>query len=330
MSGEKTSDVDAAEMSGEKTSDVDAAEMSGEKTSDVDAADSFLRAVAAVSESEGIERPTLRLSAGAVLSQRFVVERLASSGGMGAVYQATDRATGAPVAVKVMARHSVQDSARFAREAIVLAELSHPAIVRYIDHGTSGDTPFLVMEWLEGEDLSRRLQQSGLGADESLGLVRRACEGMAIAHARGVVHRDLKPSNIFLVGGDALSTKVVDFGVARVGVAAQTLTRAGTLLGTIGYMAPEQAMSAKDVDERADIFALGCVLFECLTGRPAFAGPQPAVALTKLLQTHPPPVSQLRPGLPEALDKLVLRMLAKDRNDRPRDVAEVISALDAL
>jgi len=304
--------------------------MSGEKSSDVSAVDSFLREVAAVSEPEGGERPTLRLSAGDVLSERFVVERLAGSGGMGAVYRATDRSTGAPVAVKVMARHSVQDSARFAREAIVLAELSHPAIVRYIDHGTSGDTPFLVMEWLEGEDLSRHLARSGLGADESLGLVRRACEGMAMAHARGVVHRDLKPSNLFLVGGNALSTKVVDFGVARVDVGAQTLTRAGTVLGTIGYMAPEQAMSAMDVDDRADIFALGCVLFECLTGRPAFAGPQPAVALMKLLQTQPPPVSQGRPGLPEALDRLVLRMLAKDRNDRPRDVAEVIRALDAL
>jgi serine/threonine protein kinase len=303
--------------------------MPDEPSSDVSAVDSFLREVAGASAPEG-ECPPLQLNAGDVLSERFVVERLAGSGGMGAVYRATDQSTGAPVAVKVMARHPVRDSARFAREALVLAELSHPAIVQYVTHGTSEDTPYLVMEWLEGEDLSQRLARSGLDFEESLALVRRACEGIAVAHARGVVHRDLKPSNLFLCGGDAALVKVVDFGVARLNVGSQTLTRAGTMLGTIGYMAPEQVMNAVGVDSRADIFALGCVLFECLTGRPAFAGPQPAVALAKLLQWQPPPVSEVRPGLPEALDLLVLRMLAKDRNDRPKNVVAVLSALDAL
>jgi serine/threonine protein kinase len=220
---------------------------------------------------------------------------------------------------------------------VIANRYRHPAIVRHVAHGPSGDTPFLVMEWLEGEDLSQRLTRSGLGVEESLVLLRRACDAIRAAHARGVVHRDVKPSNLFLVGGDADATKVVDFGVARVSradvavnVGSQTLTRTGTVLGTVGHMAPEQAMSALDVDGRADIFALGCVLYECLAGQPAFAGPQPAVALAKLLQAHPPPVSHARPGLPKALDHLVERMLAKDRKDRPKDVAEVLDALDAL
>jgi serine/threonine protein kinase len=301
-----------------------------EPSSDVSTIDSFLREVAGVSEPEGDECPRPRMNAGDVLSGRFVVEGLASSGGMGAVYRATDLSTRAPVAVKVMARQRVRDSARFAREALVLAELSHPAIVRYVAHGLSEDTPYLVMEWLEGEDLSQRLVRSGLGLEESLALVRRVCEAIAVAHARGVVHRDLKPSNLFLCDGAAARAKVVDFGVARLNVGSQALTREGTRLGTLGYMAPEQAMGALDVDSRADIFALGCVFFECLTGRPVFAGPQQALALAKLLQGQPPPVSEVRPGLPPELDMLVLRMLAKDRNDRPKDMRTVLAALDAL
>jgi serine/threonine protein kinase len=153
---------------------------------------------------------------------------------------------------------------------------------------------------------------------------------MAAAHAKGVVHRDVKPSNLFLVGGDVASTKVVDFGVARVTAGAQALTRTGTVLGTVGYMAPEQALGELKVDARADIFALGCVLFECLTEQPAFAGPQPAVALAKLLQGEPVPVSKLKPGLPGGLDELVRAMLAKDRNDRPQDVAAVLDSLERL
>lgn len=290
--------------------------------------ESFLREAAAVTEDEGVA-PPFRLQAGDVVSARFVVEGLAGKGGMGTVYRSTDRLTGAPVALKVMTGQQVRNTGRFFREALVLSELSHPAIVRYVSHGTSGDTPFLVMEWLEGEDLSQRLEHGALGLGDTLALVRRICEGLAAAHARGVVHRDIKPSNLFLVGGDAAMAKLVDFGVARVTSGAQALTRTGTVLGTVGYMAPEQAMGELDVDARADIFAIGCVLFECLTGRPAFAGPQPAVALAKLLQGQPSPVGLLRPGLPVELQQLVSAMLEKNRNDRPTDVARVLNLLDA-
>jgi serine/threonine protein kinase len=167
-----------------------------------------------------------------------------------------------------------------------------------------------------------------LSIDESLDVVRRASEGLAAAHERGVVHRDVKPSNLFLVGGDPAMAKVIDFGVARIESGAVGLTRPGSSLGTAGYMAPEQAVEAADVDARADVYALGCVLFECLTGRPPFVG-RPAALLVKVLRDKPPRASELREGIPDALDALVARLLAKDRAERPDDAAQVLKALDA-
>jgi serine/threonine protein kinase len=296
-----------------------------------DSADSFLREAAAISEPTSSEPlPAGRLPAGEVVGERFRIERLAGTGGMGAVYRAEDLATGGHAAIKVMEVQSGSSGQRFLREGVVLAELSHPCIVRYIVHGfTPHGAPFLAMDWLEGEDLCQRLARSGLDASESLAIARRVCEGLAVAHARGVVHRDIKPSNLFLVGCDPAETKIIDFGVARLEAGSTTLTRPGTSLGTAGYMAPEQAMEAADVDGRADFFALGCVLYECLTGRPAFAG-RPAAVLVKVLRENPPRPSKLRAGLSEALDALVARLLAKDREFRPKDAAEVLRALDSL
>ena len=185
------------------------------------------------------------------------MEARAGSGGMGTVYRARDRSTHAYAALKIMGKLHRSGPERFAREARVLAELSHPAIVRYLAHGIAPNgLPFLAMDWLEGEDLAARLGRSGLAVAESVSLVRRACEGLVAAHGKGVVHRDVKPSNLFLVGGNPGSCKVIDFGVARFEEGARTLTRPGTALGTVGYMAPEQALEARDVDARADVYAL--------------------------------------------------------------------------
>ena len=292
--------------------------------------DSFLREAAAISEPGAGELPAARLESGQIVGERFRIERLAGTGGMGAVYRAEDRATGALAAVKVMGVQSASGGERFLREGVVLAELSHPCIVRYVAHGlTPQGLPFLAMDWLEGEDLCARLARSALDAPDSLAVARRVGEGLAVAHARGIVHRDIKPSNLFLVGGDPAATKIIDFGVARLEAGSTTLTRPGTSLGTAGYMAPEQAMEAADVDARADFFALGCVLYECLTGRPAFGG-RPAAVLVKVLREQPPKPSQLRPGLGAGVDALVARLLAKDREARPQDAAEVLRALDVL
>ena len=303
-----------------------------------DSADSFLREAAAVADPATGERdaPTL-LTEGDVLAERFVIERLAGRGGMGAVYRALDRTTGEPVALKIMA-HGGHHDERFAREARVLSELIHPAIVRYVAHGTTSQRkPFLAMEWLEGEDLAQRLGRAGLTAAESVAVAVRVAEGLATAHARGVVHRDVKPSNVFLVGGDPARAKLLDFGIVRLQHAIEGLrdqerpmTRTGTVLGTVGYMSPEQAIADRALDARTDVFALGCVLFECLTGTPTFSGAHVVAVLAKVLREEAPRVKHLRPDLPPMLDDLVARMLSKDKAGRPIDGSAVRRVLELL
>src|SRR5262249_52441692 len=157
----------------------------------------------------------LRPKVGDVLGQRFRIERLAGRGGMGAVYYATDLHAEAPVAIKVTTPSPHASDDRFREEARGLAPLSHPAIVRYIAEGSSpGGMAYLVMEWLEGEDLSARLGARGMSVEESLDLIRRVCEGLAVAHAHGIVHRDIKPGNLFLVGKEPREAKILDFGIA--------------------------------------------------------------------------------------------------------------------
>ena len=264
---------------------------------------------------------------GTILVGRFEIERLAGRGGMGHVYRAIDRATGGAAAVKIVQDElSESRRARFVREAQLLAELEHPAIVRYLSHGhTERNEPFLAMEWLEGEELGTRLVREGVTARAALPLLRRVAEAIGVAHARGIVHRDLKPSNLMLVGGELARVKVLDFGVAR--VQAEAMTRTGAAIGTPGYMAPEQARGSRDVDARADVFSLGCLLYECLTGRPPFSGESIMATLAKILLEDAPRLADARPDLPRALDELVARMLAKDPAARPRDGAAVAQEL---
>ncbi|MEY4508872.1 MAG: hypothetical protein RLZZ450_994 [Pseudomonadota bacterium] len=272
-----------------------------------------------------------RLYPGELLADRFLIECLAGVGGMGAVYKAKDLATKGFAAIKIVGKPRENDVERFAREAAVLSELSHPAIVRYIAHGlTSRGAPFLAMEWLDGHELSVALRHGGLRVEQSLVLMHRICGALALAHARGVVHRDLKPSNVFLVDGDAARAQLLDFGLARHESRTGSLTRAGSMLGTVGYMAPEQAMGASDVNARADVFALGCVLYECLTGRAAFSGQHDVAVLAKVLRQDPPKVSALRPDLGTHFDALFDGLLAKDPDARPRDAGVVLRILDAL
>jgi tetratricopeptide (TPR) repeat protein len=185
------------------------------------------------------------------------------------------------------------------------------------------------MEWLEGEDLAARLAREPLSRAESLTLVARAAHGLSAAHARSVVHRDIKPSNLFLVGGDPSKVKVVDFGLAHVEHASLAATATGMLLGTPGYMAPEQA-SGERVDARTDVFALGCVLFECLAGRPAFVAQNARALLTRILLEDPPMLRDVVPDVPSALDRVMTRMLQKRPGLRYVDAAAVARALDAL
>ncbi len=268
---------------------------------------------------------------GSVVADQFAIERLAGSGGMGTVYRAIDRHTGAPVALKVLHGRGAQDADRFVREAQLLAQLSHPGIVRYVAHGVTPDGErYLAIEWLDGESLGDRLARQGLTVEESLVLGRRVAEALAIAHRRGVVHRDLKPNNIFLAGGDLQRTKILDFGIARWRGGERAITLTGALLGTPGYIAPEQARGEREIDARADVFSLGCVLFKCLSGRPAFAGDDVLAVLLKVALEEVPRLAELEDDIPPDLDDLVSRMMSKRPADRPRDAAAVLEALAAL
>ncbi len=271
---------------------------------------------------------------GEICAGRFEILGLAGSGGMGQVYRARDRANGALVALKIT--HARREPAgnqgpeeRLFREAEAIASIGHPGIVQYVAHGhTAEGAAFLAMEWLEGEDLSARLAREPLTIHETLALAARTAGALAAAHAIGIVHRDVKPSNLLLVGGDPRAVKVVDFGIARLGAPAGT--RAGVTLGTPGYMAPEQARGERAIDARADVFSLGCVMFECLAGKPAFSGNHAMAILAKILLEDAPRASDLAPGVPAALDDLVARMLSKDPASRPRDGAAVAEAIAAL
>lgn len=257
------------------------------------------------------------LHQGDVLENRFVVERLAGAGGMGEVYRAQDRQSATPVAVKVLRGDGAGDLARFEREARILRAIDDPRVVRHIAQGAvpSGD-PYLVMEWLDGEDLSHRLRRGRLDLHESLILCTGIADALGVLHDRGIVHRDLKPSNVFLVRGATREVKLLDFGIAWA-KAATRVTATGTIIGTLGYMAPELADGMNDGDERADIFALGCVLFECVTGEQAYVGTNPMAILSKLLFEKPPRLQARMSGVPDELDALVGRWMSNHRDERP-------------
>ncbi|HEX7836899.1 MAG TPA: serine/threonine-protein kinase, partial [Kofleriaceae bacterium] len=239
------------------------------------------------------------------LDDRFELEQPIGIGGMGTVFRARDPISGEAVAVKVISDERGHQTERFAREIKVLSELSHPGIVRYISHGvTPSGELFLVMEWIDGEVLKARLERGPLTVSDAVTLATRVAEALGAAHAHGVVHRDLKPSNLILPGGRIDQVKVLDFGIAQREGKTQ-LTQTGMMLGTPGYMAPEQARASGQIDARADVFALGCVLFQCLTGTPPFDGDTTAAILAKILFGPAPRVSELWPDVPESLDALV-------------------------
>ena len=267
------------------------------------------------------------IRAGDVVAGRFEVERPAGAGAMGEVFRAKDLEKGGPVALKVLRLGSEASVDRFAREAHVLEDLDHEAIVRYLAHGVTGDgRPYIAMAWLEGMDLARRLEDGPLGVADAVLLGRRAAEALAFAHARGIVHRDIKPANIFLRDGRVERTTVLDFGIARKS-GLSTLTQADVLLGTPSYMAPEQARGGGNVDARADVYALGSVLFKCLTGEVPFAGGDLVALLGRVVFEQPRRASALRPDVPPVLDELVAAMLSKDPASRPASGEDLVLRL---
>jgi serine/threonine protein kinase len=273
-------------------------------------------------------------SEGIVLGGRFRLLRKLGEGGMGVVWAATHLVTRKDVALKIArGLPSERERHRFLREARVASALDHPGIVPVRDAFELDDgTPVLVMDLLIGRSLRDHLRERGpLPVGELVPLARPLLEALGAAHARGVVHRDLKPENVFLADdGDARVLKVLDFGVAKLvttdEVTGQT-TRSGEILGTPFYMAPEQAFGEK-VDHRADLWAVGVMLYECLTGTRPFHGDNLGQLLKAVTQGEHVPIAQARPELPRHLTALVESLLRTERERRPASTAEVLVALD--
>jgi serine/threonine protein kinase/tetratricopeptide (TPR) repeat protein len=265
----------------------------------------------------------VRVPAIDTFADRFRIEEEAGAGGMGTIYRAIDQHTNERVALKVLQKSEGRSAERFNQEAALLAELAHPAVVRYVDHGvTAAGEHYLAMEWLEGETLEERLLKGNVGLIETTRLGRRVLEGLAVAHRKGIIHRDIKPSNLFLPHGDLSQVKVLDFGIARRMFEAKRITLAGSTLGTPMYMSPEQARGASTIDARSDLFSLGCVLFECATGKPPFTAETPVAVLAKICLEEIDVRARFRDA-PSPFVSLLHRMLAKDPNQRARAAAEL-------
>ncbi len=270
------------------------------------------------------------LAVGDLIDRRFRVIQEAGRGAFGTVYRAIDTTIARDVALKVLHRENI-DYGRFEREAEVLATVNHHHVVSYVAHGLTEDgRPYLAMEWLEGVDLARRIADKPLSIRDALVVAARAAQGLAAAHALGIVHRDIKPSNIYLVGRNPNDVRVIDFGIARISATHAKLTATGAVVGTPAYMAPEQARGTADPSPRIDVFALGCVLFECLSGSRPFVEPNDRALFARLLSGTMPRLSDRRSDAPPVLDVLLARMLAHDPADRFADASGVALAIAGL
>jgi eukaryotic-like serine/threonine-protein kinase len=263
------------------------------------------------------------------------------AGGMGEVYRATDTRLDRTVAIKVLQLHLSNNpdlKQRFEREARAISGLSHPNICALYDIGHQDDIDYLVMEFLEGETLDRRLSKGPLSTEQVLRYGIEIANALNKAHRQKIVHRDLKPSNIMMAKSGA---KLLDFGLAKLGselvvqardgvsalqTEAKELTAAGTILGTLQYMSPEQLEGA-EVDERTDIFSFGSVLYEMATGKKAFSGKSQASLISAILKEDPTPISEVQPLSPAALDHVIKKCLAKDPDERWQNVYDVASEL---
>jgi predicted Ser/Thr protein kinase len=265
-----------------------------------------------------------------VISGRYELEELVGSGGMSAVYRAHDRLLERKVALKILHQRYGEDAEyleRFRREARAVAQLAHPNIVTVIDRGEDEERQFIVFEYIDGDDLKQLVERSGpLPVDQVVRLGLDVARALAFAHERGIVHRDVKPQNV-LLNGDG-QAKVTDFGIARSLDVERGVTQTGTVLGTSNYIAPEQA-SGQPVDERSDVYSLGVVLFELLTGDVPFVGDNFVAVAMKHVNEPAPLVLERRPDAPPRLGQLIDAMLAKDHRDRP-PMDTVVAELEAL
>jgi serine/threonine-protein kinase len=272
-----------------------------------------------------------------VIADTYTIEALIGRGGMGAVFLASHlRLPGKQVAIKILHAEMSGDEvlARFKREAEIASRLGHPNIVAVHDFNVMPDgTPYLVLEYLHGESLAQRLKRGPVPLDQALSIVRQVGSALAAAHREGIVHRDLKPQNIFLVpmevdGRVVEIAKVLDFGISKIRGSQTVKTQDSALLGTPQYMAPEQATGQhKLVDERTDVFAFGAIVYEMLSGQPAFSGETIPEVVFKVVYEQPTPLAQHVGSLPAAITAAVHRAMAKAAGERFANVGEFVEAL---
>jgi serine/threonine-protein kinase len=265
---------------------------------------------------------------GRVLADRYAVAGPLGRGGMAEVYLATDRVLDRPVAVKVLGSWLANDRTfveRFRREALAAARLSHPNLVAVFDAGSEDDLHFIVMEHVPGETLADVLRrEERIAPRRAIGIVADVGAALSMAHDAGIVHRDVKPANVMLTPDGR--TKLMDLGIAR-GIEGESITRASSILGTAGYVSPEQARGDA-VDHRSDIYSLGCVLYEMLTGRQPFEADNPVAVAYQHVHDAPTPPTSLEPSVPPALEAVVLRAMEKEPAARFPNVAAMTAALD--
>ncbi|MEU9245361.1 protein kinase [Streptomyces sp. NPDC048385] len=271
-----------------------------------------------------------------VLSGRYELVEKLGQGGMGTVHRGVDRQLRRTVAVKLLSSqlaHDPQSRARFRREAHAAAALNHPAVATIHDVGEEphpdGPRPYLVMEYVQGATLAEVLHDGPLPVAKAVNAACAVLDALRHSHERGIVHRDIKPSNIMLTGPETV--KVLDFGIAKAFTEAATrITGSGAAIGTPAYLSPEQ-ISGAEIDHRADLYAMGCLLHELLTGQTPFHGDSPFAVMHQHLYAEPEPVSRLRPQIPPAVETVILRALCKDPAERFADAGQMRAALaDAL
>lgn len=278
------------------------------------------------------------IASGTLLDGRYRLRAQLGEGGMGYVHEAEDIRLGRRVAIKLMHDDAVGGDEtlgeRLFREAKAAARAEHPAVVTVYGYGFDGElgVSYVVMERLVGETLAARIAREGpLALPLVLRIARELSDALVSVHAAGMVHRDLKPTNLFLAtrGLRVDELKVLDFGVAKQ-TDLQTLTATGQVYGTPAYMAPEQLRDSKHVDARCDIYALGAVLYECLTGRPPFSAPNAVALAMAVLRDDAPDARSVRPDVPESLSALISACMQKPTRDRMQSASAVFTALSTI
>ncbi|MBX3252280.1 MAG: protein kinase [Myxococcales bacterium] len=288
--------------------------------------------------TEGLFQPSgVDPKIGMVLQDRYRIIRLLGEGGMGAVYEGEHVLIKKRVAIKCLHGQFATNPeivARFHREALAATSIGHQNIIEVTDMGRFPDgTVFMVLEYLEGRDWSKDIDEQGpQPLRKVVKILGQICDALTAAHAKGIVHRDLKPENVYLIerGSDPDFVKVLDFGISKVrdaGGPGKGMTQTGTTLGTPYYMAPEQAQGRKDVDHRADLYSLGVMIFQALTGQYPFDDESYPMLVLKICTEPPPPLRMYRPDLPAELEHVVAKMLAKHPEERFPDCAAVKAAL---